>query len=736
MLHFGPPAIAGVLALAFASCTALGFARGWVPAMTAIFRTRLVGPAAARVEDFLPHLVLLWAMVGAGAAYAAHRYGTERTRRLTRQYELRLRRGLSRFGLIACACLFLFSLARSWADGAAGVPERLYTGDQPSWQVAEGRYSALFGFLPWSDAHAYYVGARRLAEQGTLDDWNQRRPFNVALLAFRLGLTAFDLRAATVLQVLLLALCTFSASHALARGLGVWAGIGTTALILSFGRVYQPTTLTESLGISFGALSVSLLYRGIQDRNAAVAAGGLGAMSFAMGARAGAVFAIPCLLVGLFLLIRVFEASRRKAFTVALLAALLGVSWTPALNRLYGSTAGMAYSNFAFTTCGLAMGGSWNDAAQRYAAELASLSSEREKASFLYRQTFELVRRDPRPLIGVLLKNEWQFFRQIGPWLHGLAFFDLPRVALASGLQVLLLLVIVRHLFRGRIPGESMFWLAGWAGILLSVPFIRDGGWRTIAALDVPRNALASCLQVLLLLAIVRHLFRGRIPGESMFWLAGWAGILLSVPFIWDGGFRVHAASWPFVAAFVSTGLVIPGVVRSSKSRRSLWDGSRELAAGCLVLLAVGTLAGPWITHAALSAPLDLKGCPVDHEKNTFLIVRRTDLDLAVGVVDVGAPPMAGIPTVEFERYVRILNETGMEDSGTLLDAPARPFLLLCAYDPLAHWAYQLVAPTELRAGKSQRLWMRVEPWKESKYFFRVVDFGPWQPCEETHRAP
>jgi hypothetical protein len=677
VLHFGPPSVAGVLALGFASCTALGFVRGWVPALTAAFRLPLVGLPAARIEDFLPHLLLLWAMVGALAAYAARRYGTERTRRLTRQHELRLRRGLSRFGLIACGCLFMFSLARSWADGAVGVPGKVYSHYPPSPQLQQGRYAALFGFLPWSDAHGYYVGARRLSDLGTLDEWSQRRPMNAALLAFRLGLTGYDLRLATVLQVLLLALCTFSASHALARGLGVWAGIGVTALILAFGRIYQPTTLTESLGISFGALSVSLLYRGIQDRNAALAAGGLGAMSLAMGARAGAVLAIPCLLVGLFLLKRVFEASRPKAFTAALVAAVLGVSWTLALNRLYGMKGGMAYSEFSYVTCGLAMGGSWVDAAQRYADELAVLPSERAKASFLYGQTFDLVRRDPRPLIRVLLRNEWLFFREMGPWLHGLAFLDVPRgIVLASCLQVLLLLAIVRHLFRGRIPGESMFWLAGWAGILLSVPFIRDPGWRGIAA------------------------------------------------------------SWPFVAAFVSTGLGMPGVVHWAKSRRRMWDGSREVAAGCLVLLAAGTLAGPWITHAALSVPLDLKGCPVDNEKNTFLIVRRADLDLAVGVVDAGAPPMAGVPSVVFERYVRILNENGMEDAGTLLDAPTRPFLLLCAYDSLAHWAYQLVAPAELLAGKSQWLWMRIEPWKKSRYYSRVVDFGSWEPCKESRRTP
>jgi len=336
----------------------------------------------------------------------------------------------------------------------------------------------------------------------------------------------------------------------------------------------------------------------------------------------------------------------------------------------------MVYSNFAFTACGLAMGGSWADAEQRYAADLASLPSEKAKASFLYAKTFELVRRDPRPLLGILLENERLFFLEIGPWLHGLAFLDVPRIALASCLQVLLLLAIVRHLFRGRVPGESMFWLAGWTGILLSVPFIRDGGWRALAA------------------------------------------------------------SWPFLAAFVSTGLAMPGVVHLSRSRRSMWDGSREVAAGCLVLLATGALAGPWITHAALSAPLDLEGCPVDNEKNTFLVVRRADLNLAVGVVDAVAAPVAGIPNVEFGRYVRILNENGMEDSGTLLDAPTRPFVLLCAYDRLAHWAYQLGAPAELLEGKSQWLWMRIEPWKKSRYYSRVVDFGSWEPCKESRRAP
>lgn len=85
----------------------------------------------------------------------------------------------------------------------------------PSHRYDHTAYSALFGLLPWSDAHAYYDGALHLADTGNQDSWNERRPINASLLTMRLGLAGFHLRIATVLQVLVLAGATFLAGRSL-----------------------------------------------------------------------------------------------------------------------------------------------------------------------------------------------------------------------------------------------------------------------------------------------------------------------------------------------------------------------------------------------------------------------------------------------------------------------------------------------------------------------------------------
>src|SRR5262249_10050877 len=150
-------------------------------------------------------------------------------------------------------------------------------------------------------------------------------------------LSGFSLRIATITQVLLLAFCTFQASRTLAQRLGIWTGIATAALILAFARIYQPTTLSESLGVSVGALALSLLYRGVADRGGFAVGAGLGALSLGMAARAGAIFAIPCILVAAFVSRRVLGVHRLKPVAAALALVLLGFGWTSVLNRAYGT---------------------------------------------------------------------------------------------------------------------------------------------------------------------------------------------------------------------------------------------------------------------------------------------------------------------------------------------------------------------------------------------------------------
>ena len=412
-VHFGPVGALLILIAGFVAHTLIGFAHGVVPSATALFLSPAWGDTAARAEVFLPHFLLLWAMAGAGLAHAANRFGTHRFRRLTLLSELRVQCWFSRFGVLACSGLFLFSLARSWAEVG-------YTRQSGAVGATYPRYSALFGFLPWSDAHAYYTGANHLVDVGALDSWNERRPLNATLLAVRLGLARFDLRAATILQVLLLAACTFLASLLLARRLGVWVGIGMVAVVLSIARLYQSTTLSEALGMTLGALSVGLLFEGIAGRNAYVAAAGLGAMGLGMGARPGALFFIPAVLLVPFLVRNAFRDGRWKAVAAAGLVALLGLAWTPLLNREYGTGAGMASANFAYVTCGLAMGGSWSQVWERYEKELRPLPNERALALFLYRESVRLVRQNPRPMLESLRKYGTAFVLNLGPFFRGL----------------------------------------------------------------------------------------------------------------------------------------------------------------------------------------------------------------------------------------------------------------------------------------------------------------------------
>lgn len=567
--------------------------------------------------------------------------------------------------------MFLFSLSRSWTDATSGHDTRVYAHNSALLGNSQERYSALFGFLPWSDAYAYYDGASRLADSGKLDQFNERRPINAALLAVRLGITGSNLRLAICLQALLLGVSTFLVGEGLARRVGIWAAIGTTGLILAYGRLFQATTLSESLGIALGGLSMSLLYRGVQERSASVAAAGLGAMSLGLSARAGAMFVVLCLFLALFLGKGVFEGARWKGLAAAILATTLGLSCTPVINRVYGTGAGLGGADFSYVACGLALGGTWADPGKRYSKELEALTSERERAAFLYGRAVELVVRDPRPLFRRLWENERLFFLDIGDWVQGLVLFDSPF------------------------------------------------------------NVLARCTMILLLLGIVRYLFQAARHGEVRLWLAGCAGLLVSIPFIYfrETGWRILATSWPFIAAFVCTGLWTPRRRWSGKTARRRWDMPREASWACVVLLAVGAVAGPWLVKAAATRP-DFQGCSVSDENGALLLVKRPGLQPLVQVFEAGQPRAADAASLELKRYVRMVKESGMEDAKNLLASPQPPFLLLWGYDYLNHRTLQLVAPGRILADGNDWLWLRIEPWMDSMYFRHVVDFGPWEPCQ------
>ncbi len=145
------------------------------------------------------------------------------------------------------------------------------------------------GIIPYGDGTLWFGGGERLLLNGFVDDYSAKRPLNPAFLAVRLAMTHMDLRLALVLQAVLLGVACCVLARIVARHLGVPAALALFAAIFSFTGLFAATTLTEPLGVTFGALAVAALWTALHDRNPRLFAAGLFLLTVALSVRAGAL---------------------------------------------------------------------------------------------------------------------------------------------------------------------------------------------------------------------------------------------------------------------------------------------------------------------------------------------------------------------------------------------------------------------------------------------------------------
>ncbi|HVM13265.1 MAG TPA: hypothetical protein VM287_02935 [Egibacteraceae bacterium] len=172
-------------------------------------------------------------------------------------------------GLLASMLIYCVPAFAAWSSGA--------------WWAMIG------GAVPFGDAQLYFGGAERLLFFGELDVFNSRRPLNAMFLAVRLAVTQLDLRLALLIQCLLLGAACYVAARAVARDLGWLAGSALFVGLFGFSRLYTPTTMSEVLGITFGALAFAAIWTAAGDRKRWVALGGVFLLTLALDARSGAV---------------------------------------------------------------------------------------------------------------------------------------------------------------------------------------------------------------------------------------------------------------------------------------------------------------------------------------------------------------------------------------------------------------------------------------------------------------
>lgn len=409
--------------------------------------------------------------------------------------------------------LVLLLYRRSWLGGVAALTVAAVLFALPLralWQDLAGHPSVVGGLLPASDAGGYYADALRLLSGEPLG-WSSRRPLFVGLLSTLLAATGRNLQLSIALMVLLNAVAAFLLAREWRASFGPIAGATALVLLFLFYRVDGGlgTTLTENLGLAMGALGFAAIARGVRTGDPRGYCVGLGLLTLALMARAGAFFVLPALVAAAVWEFRHHPARLRigaGALASVLVASLLSLALVKVLARPTNEQ--QAFSNFSYVIYGLVVGGKgWNQVAvdhpeAREGGEIYALAWQAFQA-----RPMGLIEGGARALeeyLG-LTDSRYHAFAFVRDGLRTPAFQDACYALAAVGL------IACGVRFRKPMSGVLLF---GTAGHLLSIPFLPpgDAGLRVYAAtmpLVVMLTAAGVAAPFVALRALVWHLASG-----------------------------------------------------------------------------------------------------------------------------------------------------------------------------------------------------------------------------------
>lgn len=385
------------------------------------------------------------------------------------------------------------------------------------WASGQSEPYVVSGLIPYNDAATYYNDANRLLDGSLLSETSSRRPLAIGFLGALLGLTGRNLQdALAVLALLEAAACVYMMLE-IRRAKGPLAGAVTFWIVFLFARRFIGTTMTESLGLAFGALSLVFFCRGAARRSLASILAALFLLTIALNIRAGAFFILPLLVLWIGWLFHEKVWFAWKPAGLAVLVVIAGFGVNSLVLRLVGTSGGMAFGNFAESLYGLASGGErWSYVYTEI--EEARTMPERERFELIYRKSFELIRENPLGIVqgslhqwGLLFSDTWfSVYAYVGGEnAKGNRYIHWALYALcAAGL--------VQAARKNREPMYS-FILVYTAGIFLSVPFVPPGDahkMRAFAA-TIPLLALLPAVGLSELINIIPWKHVKELPADG-----------------------------------------------------------------------------------------------------------------------------------------------------------------------------------------------------------------------------
>jgi hypothetical protein len=391
------------------------------------------------------------------------------------------------------------------------------------WRAGFSSDLLVIGLLPISDAGEYLKGALKLLTDGSYHSWAARRPLTAIYLAALLDLTGGDLRLVAAILTAGTAAATALVTAALSRAWGPAPAALAASVLLAAVLPTVGTLMSENVGFLFGGLGFVLMLEAVERERPGAYVVGLGLLGIGLVARAGAMFVLPVLGLWAGWWLRGQRPYAVKWAMIAAVAGLVPLALNPIANYLFGPASGGSFSNFSYVVYGLVSGG----------------------------QPWQQVLQDI-PGLGELHSSEHPQRIYAAAWAH---FLMRPWDLLVG--------IAVRY-----------------------NEFLLDTGWHKFIASETMRGIV-----LLFTLAGFYRLWTERRTALVSFLAWGFIGVLLSVPFIGDGGGRVRIATVAFTAALACLGVsyVVSRFRRTQGAVKETWG--LGLTAAALAVLALGVFA-------------------------------------------------------------------------------------------------------------------------------------------------
>jgi hypothetical protein len=437
-----------------------GFLDGYALPTTAIFTAVPHGDWIARGEKYLPPGMFFVAILGASLGWISPELP---------QWRQRQRALISLFlkGALPVICLtFILALSNSGWNG------RLV--------ILQGEWSSIAGLIPYSDGADHFLSPMEQVLTGHWTDFASRRPFAAGLRHLIMAIAGFSYVGTLLIQTLLVSATVFAAARSVTLWRGAWAGLAFTALSLALARSYLATMLSEPIGLIWAFLTIMFLVDAMRLGATRYAFLALATLTFGELTRMGSILTIPALCLWIAITFGTKLRERIQLFAAGCVIVALALFIQSLCAWLYGNPNTLIGENFAYTLCGLAVGGDWSTCPKLFAPEFSRLATEREHVSFLFSRAVDIMLRDPSVAIRSMYFNVTTFVRVTPDLIF--SGYDNPNKFIPPAMAFLLLPGLFLTTWRKGARGELLFWILIFASMAASAAIIfRDEGSRTFA---------------------------------------------------------------------------------------------------------------------------------------------------------------------------------------------------------------------------------------------------------------